>query len=119
MARIELLDELTIDAINRHTTSTMPVAPTLFLEFHGTRGEVAEQAERTEQIAAEHGGDGLRVGHRRGRSARLWDARHDAYFATRALRPGTRALTTDVCVPVSRAGRVHRCATRADIDEPA
>ena len=46
----------------------------------------------------------------------MWDARHRAYDATRALRPGTSALTTDVAVPVSAlADTILR--TRADLDE--
>ena len=101
VARIELLDEMLIEAINRHNGLDHAVAPTLFLEFHGTPDEVAAQAKETEQITAEHGGTGFAWATDEAQRRRMWDARHHAYDATRALRPGTSALTTDVAVPVS------------------
>jgi D-lactate dehydrogenase (cytochrome) len=116
VARIELLDEMLIDAINRHNGLDHAVAPTLFLEFHGTPDEVAAQAKETEQITAEHGGSGFQWATDEAQRRRMWDARHHAYDATRALRPGTSALTTDVAVPVSAlADTIIR--TRADLDE--
>jgi D-lactate dehydrogenase (cytochrome) len=116
VARIELLDEMLIDAINLHNGLDHTVAPTLFLEFHGTPDEVAAQARETEQLAAEHGADGFAWATDEAQRRRMWDARHRAYDATRALRPGTSALTTDVCVPVSKlADTILR--TRADLDE--
>ena len=116
VARIELLDEMLIEAINRHNGLDHAIAPTLFLEFHGTPDEVAAQAKETEQIAAEHGGTGFAWATDEASRRQMWDARHHAYDATRALRPGTSALTTDVCVPVSRlADTILR--TRADLDE--
>ena len=107
VARIELLDEMLIDAINRHNGLDHTVAPTLFLEFHGTPDEVAAQAKETEQIAAEHGGTGFVWATDEAQRRRMWDARHRAYDAARALRPGTSALTTDVCVPVSALADMH------------
>jgi D-lactate dehydrogenase (cytochrome) len=116
VARIELLDEMLIEAINRHNASDHAVAPTLFLEFHGTADEVAAQARETEQLTVEHGAEGFAWATDEAQRRRMWDARHRAYDATRALRPGTSALTTDVCVPVSRlADTIIR--TRADLDE--
>ncbi|MGZ8633536.1 MAG: FAD-binding oxidoreductase [Solirubrobacteraceae bacterium] len=116
VARIELLDEMLIDAINRHNGLDHAIAPTLFLEFHGTPDEVAAQARETEQIAAEHGATGFAWATDEAQRRRMWDARHHAYDATRALRPGTSAMTTDVAVPVSRlADTILR--TRADLDE--
>jgi D-lactate dehydrogenase (cytochrome) len=79
------------------------VAPTLFLEFHGaSERSVTEQAEMVRQIAAEEGGSDFRWAIDADERARLWKARHDAYFANLALRPGASAVTTDVCVPISR-----------------
>jgi D-lactate dehydrogenase (cytochrome) len=103
VARIELLDEVQIDAVNRHSGLTLPVAPTLFLEFHGaSERSVAEQAEMVKEIAAEHGGLGFQWATDSDERARLWKARHDAYFASLALRPGSVGVTTDVCVPISK-----------------
>jgi D-lactate dehydrogenase (cytochrome) len=118
VARIELLDEMLIDAINRHNGLDLAVAPTLFLEFHGTPDEVAAQAKETEQITADHGGTGFAWATDEAHRRRMWDARHRAYDATRALRPGTSALTTDVAVPVSALADVI-LRTRADLDEHA
>ena len=102
VARIELADELQIDAINRHDQTSLAVAPTLFLEFHGgSENDVAAQARDTAEIATEYGGSDFVWASDERERRRLWHARHGAYDATRALRPGTAGLTTDVCVPVS------------------
>jgi D-lactate dehydrogenase (cytochrome) len=116
VARIELLDEMLIEAINKANDLDHPVAPTLFLEFHGTPDEVAAQAAETEEVAAEYGGKGFRWATDEAERRRMWHARHRAYDATRALRPGTSALTTDACVPVSALADVI-LQTRADLDE--
>jgi D-lactate dehydrogenase (cytochrome) len=102
VARIELADELQIEAINRHDQTTFELAPTLFLEFHGaSEDDVAAQAQETAAIAAEYGGTGFAWASDETERRRLWHARHRAYDAARALRPGTAGLTTDVCVPIS------------------
>jgi D-lactate dehydrogenase (cytochrome) len=102
VARIELADELQIEAINRHDQTSFQVAPTLFLEFHGTSEEdVAGQARETAAIAAECGGGDFAWASDEQERRRLWHARHRAYDAARALRPGSAGLTTDVCVPIS------------------
>jgi D-lactate dehydrogenase (cytochrome) len=102
VARIELADELQIEAINRHDQTSFAVAPTLFLEFHGISEEdVAAQARETGAIVAEHGGGDFVWVSDEGERRRLWHARHRAYDAARALRPGSAGLTTDVCVPIS------------------
>jgi len=116
VARIELLDEMLIEAINRYADMDHPVVPTLFLEFHGTPDEVRAQAAETEEIASEHGGQGFRWATDESERRRLWDARHASYDATRALRPGTAALTTDACVPVSGLADIV-LQTRTDLDE--
>ncbi|HEX3978397.1 MAG TPA: FAD-linked oxidase C-terminal domain-containing protein [Solirubrobacteraceae bacterium] len=102
VARIELADELQIEAINRHNQTAFTVAPTLFLEFHGgSAAEVETQARDTAQLAAECGGSGFAWASDEAERRRLWHARHGAMEATRAMRSGSGALTTDVCVPVS------------------
>src|SRR5271155_425382 len=102
IARIELLDEIQMDAINKYSKLDHRVAPTLFFEFHGTPSGVAEQAETVKAIAAEHGGDDFRWATTSEERSKLWQARHDAYYAALALRPGSKGLATDVCVPISR-----------------
>jgi D-lactate dehydrogenase (cytochrome) len=102
VARIELLDEAQIDAINKYSKLDHRVAPTLFFEFHGTPAGVAEQVETVKAIAAEHGGDDFRWATTPESRSKLWQARHDAYYAALALRPGSKGWPTDVCVPISR-----------------
>ncbi len=103
VARIELLDEAQLDAVNRYSKTSYPVAPTLFFEFHSDSARhVADQAETVQALAAERGGSGFQWATHLEDRDRLWQARHDALYAAIALRPGSRAWTTDVCVPISR-----------------
>ncbi len=115
VARVELMDAAQMDACIRYAGLDYAAAPTLFLEFHGTAQSVREQAEAVEAIAAEHGGAHFRWAERTEDRTRLWQARHDALYAALALRPGARAWSTDVCVPI---GALAQCIaeTRADID---
>ncbi len=102
VARIELLDEAQIDAINKYSKLDHRVAPTLFFEFHGSPAGVAEQVETVKAIADEHGGDDFSWATTPESRSKLWQARHDAYYAALALRPGSKGWPTDVCVPISR-----------------
>ena len=102
IARAELLDALTVTAVNRYSKTTLKEQPTLFLEFHGTPSSVEEQAEAVQQIAREHGGHDFEWAVDPEARARLWDARHAAFLACLQLRPGARAFVTDACVPISR-----------------
>jgi D-lactate dehydrogenase (cytochrome) len=102
IARVEFIDSLAVRAINRHSHLTLREAPTLFFEFHGTQAGVEEQAGLVQEIAAQNGGEGFEWATRPEDRSRLWNARHAAYFAMLQLKPGSRAVTTDVCVPISR-----------------
>ncbi|HJR61755.1 MAG TPA: FAD-linked oxidase C-terminal domain-containing protein [Vicinamibacterales bacterium] len=103
VARIELLDEVQIEAVNRFSRLAYPVFPTLFFEFHGLSDrDVTEQAEAVGEIAADHGGHAFARALTPEARAELWQARHDAYYAALAMRPGSRGWTTDACVPISR-----------------
>jgi D-lactate dehydrogenase (cytochrome) len=102
VVRIELADELQIEAINRHFDTSFAVAPTLFMEFAGgSEQEVAAQAHEAAEIAAEFGAGDFAWAADETARRRLWHARHGAMEAVRAMRPGGAALTTDVCVPLS------------------
>jgi D-lactate dehydrogenase (cytochrome) len=115
VARIELLDDVQMDAVNRRSGLSYPVAHTLFLEFHGTEAEVASQAEEVAALArANGGGDFARATSADERRA-LWAARRQAYEASLALRPGSEGYITDVCVPISELARAITDA-RAEID---
>ena len=103
VARIELLDEAQIDAINKYSKLDHKVAPTLFFEFHGTQcrrcraGRDRSRRSRPSMAAT------ISAGRRRPEErSKLWQARHDAYYAALALRPGSKGWPTDVCVPISR-----------------
>src|SRR6202158_2642649 len=102
-----------LKACNAYSKLTLPETPMLFLEFHGSEASVAEQSQRFGEIARELGGgpfEGATKGEER---SRLWQARHDAYWAVMGLRPGVRALSTDVCVPISR---LAECVTQSQRD---
>lgn len=102
VARCELLDATGVAAVNAWADLDEPAQPALFLEFHGSPAAVDEQVALVAAIAAECRGGELRWATREEDRRRLWRARHDAHFAQLALRPGSRSLVTDVCVPVSR-----------------
>jgi D-lactate dehydrogenase (cytochrome) len=102
VARSEILCEKTMDAINKYKKTGYRVAPTLFFEFHGSKASVAEQAEMVQEIAKENGGKDFVWATRPEERSQLWEARHHAYFAGLQIRPGSRAVSTDVCVPISR-----------------
>ena len=114
VARIELLDALSLSAINRFSKTTLAEAPTLFFEFHGSPAGVEEQAQTVQAIADELGGANFEWATRPEDRSRLWQARHDAYFACLQLKPGCRCFPTDVCVPISRLAECID-ATYADI----
>lgn len=102
LARAEMLDALSIRAINAYSHTELEEQPTLFLEFCGSTAQVAEQAATVKDIMAEHGGLGFQWADRPEERRRLWTPRHHAYFACLQLRPGSRAVSTDACVPISR-----------------
>jgi D-lactate dehydrogenase (cytochrome) len=102
VARIELLDDVQMAACIAYSRlEGFAARPTLFLEFHGTEASVAEQAESLGVIAAAHGGSGFAWAREQEARTKLWEARHNAYWAATALLPGSRAYTTDICVPIS------------------
>jgi D-lactate dehydrogenase (cytochrome) len=115
VARIELLDEVQMEAVRRHSRLDNPAAPTLFFEFHGlSDANVDEQAVAVGAIAGEHGGHDFARATSPEARAKLWQARHDAYYAALAMRPGARGWTTDVCVPISRLAECIR-ETKQDL----
>lgn len=117
VARIELLDEIQMGACIAYSKlDKYESKPTLLYEFHGTEASVAEQAELVGAISDEFGGSEFQWATRTEERNHLWQARHDAYFAALALKPGTKGITTDVCVPISK---LAECIsdTRHDIEE--
>lgn len=116
VARIELLDALQMDACNQYSNLDYTVAPTLFFEFHGSAHGVQEQVENVGAISAEFGGTDFQWAEKTEDRNKLWQARHDAYYAGLALRPGAQGIATDVCVPISRLADCI-LETQADIAE--
>src|SRR6185437_8224746 len=116
VARIELLDSLQVHACNLYSKLNLPETPMLFLEFHGSDASVAEQSQRFGEIAKEFGGGPFDWATKAEDRSRLWQARHDAYWAQRGLRPNTQPLATDVCVPISRLAECL-AETQRDIAE--
>ena len=102
IARCDIVCDKTVDAINKYKKTKYRVAPTVFFEFHGTKASVVEQAEMVQAIAKEHGGMDFVWATKPEERTQLWQARHDAYFACLQMKPGVRAVSTDVCVPISR-----------------
>jgi len=116
VARIELLDALQVHACNLYSKLNLPETPMLFLEFHGSDASVAEQSQRFGEIAKEFGGGPFDWATKAEDRSRLWQARHDAYWAQRGLRANTQPLATDVCVPISRLAECL-AETQRDIAE--
>ncbi len=114
IARIELLDAMQVKAVNAYSKLSMPETPVLLVEFHGTENGVAEQAQRFGDIAAEFGGGAFEWATKPEDRTRLWQARHDSYWAAMALRPGVKPFATDICVPISRLADCIE-ETQADI----
>ena len=102
LARIEMLNVAQVRACNAYSKLTLHETPLLLLEFHGTEADVAEQSQMFAEIAGECGGGAFEQATRPEDRTRLWQARHDAYWAAAALRPGSRPMSTDVCVPISQ-----------------
>jgi D-lactate dehydrogenase (cytochrome) len=115
VARAEFLDALTVKAINRHSHTALKEQPMLFLEFHGTPASVREQAQTVQELAREHGGQDFEWATQPEDRSRLWNARHMAFFAALQLKAGSRAFTTDACVPISRLAE----CIRATLDDTA
>lgn len=113
-ARVELLDAAQMAACNAYSKLDAPALPTLFFEFHGSRRAAEDDARRTEEIAGQYGGTGFRWSSSPEERTRLWQARHDVYYAALALRPGCVGWPTDVCVPLSRLAECL-AETREDI----
>ncbi len=115
MARIEFVDAMSVGAVNAYGGAEFPEKPHLLVEFHGSENSTAEDAKRFGDIIAECGGSGFDWSSRAEDRTALWQLRHNAYYACLALRPGARAVVTDVCVPISRLAQAV-AETRADID---
>jgi D-lactate dehydrogenase (cytochrome) len=116
VARIELLDEVQMDACNRYSGLDYPVRPTLFFEFHGSPSGVQEQSESVAAIASELGGGEFRWATLQEDRNKLWQARHDAYWAAKGLKPTAQTWATDVCVPISRLAECI-LETKRDVEE--
>ena len=114
MARIEFLDEATVAACNAYSGTSLPAAPQLMVEFHGSPAGVAEQAERFGAIARDYGSRGFLWAKAQEDRSRLWKMRHSAYPAILAARAGAVAIVTDVCVPISALAQAVT-ETQADI----
>jgi D-lactate dehydrogenase (cytochrome) len=113
VARIELLDALQVKATNIYSKLALPETPMLFVEFHGSPASVAEQSERFNEIAVDHGGGPFEWATKAEDRTRLWQARHDAALACKVLRAGGQIVATDVCVPISR---LAECVTATQRD---
>jgi D-lactate dehydrogenase (cytochrome) len=113
IARVELLDEIQVKVCNTYSKLGLPEEPTLFLEFHGTQASVTEQSERFGDIAREYGAGSFEWSARPEDRTRLWQARHDIFWALRGYRAGAKVVVTDVCVPISR---LAECVTETKRD---
>jgi D-lactate dehydrogenase (cytochrome) len=116
VARIELIDAFQVRASNAYSKLTLPETPHLLLEFHGTENSVAEQVERFGEIAKEcGGGENYSWATKPEERTKLWQARHDAYWALKSYKPGLEGVATDSCVPISRLAECIE-ETRKDMD---
>ena len=118
LARVEILDDMQIRAVNRWSKMDLPELTTLFFEFHGSERYVAEQIETVRALAQANGGGEFSWANRPEERSRLWKARHEAYYAAVNLRPGGIGWATDVCVPMSRLAECI-AKTKADLEQSA
>jgi D-lactate dehydrogenase (cytochrome) len=103
VARIELLDEVQMEASIRYSKlEGFAAKPTLFFEFHGSEAGVREQSIAMQAASDEFGGSAYQWATKTEDRTRLWKARHDAYYAALAFKPGMTSFATDACVPISR-----------------
>ena len=102
IARVELIDANSVRMVNAYSKLTLREEPMLLMEFHGSPAGVQEQAQTVQTIATDHGGQSFEWVTTPEDRSRLWTARHHAYFAALAHRPGCRIISTDTCVPISR-----------------
>ena len=116
IARIEMLDAMQVSACNAYSKLTLAEKPTLFVEFHGSESSTREQSEMFNEIIQNHGGSDFQWTAKPEERTKLWQARHDAYWAARSLRPGADAVVTDACVPISRLAECVE-ETRKDIEK--
>lgn len=113
VARVEILDAKQMIAVNRWSKLDYPEAPTLFFEFHGSAGHVAEQVETVKSLAEANGGSAFNWSNLPEERTRLWRARHEAYYAAINMRAGAIGWATDVCVPISR---LAECIAETHVD---
>jgi D-lactate dehydrogenase (cytochrome) len=113
VARIELLNAEQVKACNSYSKLSLPETPLLLLEFHGSRSEVAEQSRTFDEIAKDCGGGDFRWTTRPEDRTKLWQARYDAWWAVKNIRPGAAVVVTDVCVPISR---LAECVMETEAD---
>ena len=113
LARVEILDAKQMIAVNRWSKLDYPEAPTLFFEFHGSAGHVAEQVETVKSLAQANGGSAFSWSNRPEERTKLWRARHEAYYAAVNMRSGAIGWATDVCVPISR---LAECIAETHVD---
>ena len=116
VARVEFLDEVQVKAVNAYSKLEYKELPTLFFEFHGTEASVIEQSKSVAEIVTDFGAGKFNWSTKQEEQSELWQARHDAYYASMALRPGASGWPTDVCVPISQLTECIR-QTRNDVDE--
>lgn len=116
VARMELLDDRQMYAVNQYSKLDYEVAPTLFFEFHGSPSSVEEQIEMVKSLADDFGGKNFQWASKLEDRDRLWNARHNAYYAALALRPGCKGVSSDACVPISRLAEAIM-ATKQDIED--
>ena len=113
VARIELMNALQVKACNAYSGLSLPEAPSLFLEFHGSPAAVKLQSEAFGEVAQDCGAGGFVWSANPEERAKIWKARHNVYWSAKALRPGANAIATDVCVPISR---LAECVTATEED---
>ena len=116
IARVELLDEVQMKAVNLRSKLGEAELPTLFFEFHGSANGVQEQVALVEDVAGANGGQAFRWALKPEERSRLWRARHEAYYAAVNLRSGCVGWSTDVCVPISRLAQCI-LETKAELRE--
>ena len=116
MARMEFVDSQTAAILNGYSKSNMEILPHLFMEFHGSKASVIEQAEAVNEIATEFQASGFDWSHKEEDRNKIWKMRHNVLYAYKAHYSNCSLIATDVCVPISKLAQiVHE--TQLDIQK--
>lgn len=101
IARVELVDEASMQQVNKHNDTNYKEEPTLFMEFHGNEDGLKQDVQFMESLVNEHHCQEIQFEKDHAARNKLWEARHNLAYAYIHGYPGKEMMVTDVSVPIS------------------